>query len=150
VRWATAPPTSGEVQTWYARMVHLLAQYGQRRDEAGTLARTLEREMGSLWTCIVEEGVELTNNRAEKALRFAVLWRKLMQGTYNEKGDRWVEWMLSLRETCRLRGMPTFPVLVTPSPATFMVSVQMSPGSVASDPLNTYLLKTTKNLSPVL
>ena len=26
VRWATAPPTSGEVQTWYARMVHLLAQ----------------------------------------------------------------------------------------------------------------------------
>jgi transposase len=36
VRWATAPPTSGEVQTWYARMVHLLAQYGPRRDEAGT------------------------------------------------------------------------------------------------------------------
>jgi transposase len=34
-----------------------------------------------------------------------------MQGTYNEKGDRWVERMLSLRETCRLRGMPTFPVL---------------------------------------
>jgi transposase len=112
VHWATAPPTSGEVQTWYARMVHLLAQYGPRRDEAGTLARTLEREMGSLWTFVVEEGVEPTNNRAERALRFAVLWRKLMQGTYNEKGDRWVERILSLRETCRLRGMPTFPVLV--------------------------------------
>jgi transposase len=112
VHWATAPPTSGEVQTWYARMVHLLAQYGQRRDEAGTLARTLEREMGSLWTFVVEEGVEPTNNRAERALRFAVLWRKLLQGTYNEKGDRWVERMLSLRETCRLRGIPTFPILV--------------------------------------
>jgi transposase len=35
-----------------------------------------------------------------------------MQGTYNEKGDRWVERMLSLRETCRLRGIPTFPTLV--------------------------------------
>jgi transposase len=93
-------------------MVHLLAQYGQRRDEAGTLARTLEREMGALWTFIVEEGVEPTNNRAERALRFAVLWRKLLQGTYTAKGDRWVERMLSLRETCRLRGMPTFPVLV--------------------------------------
>jgi transposase len=46
------------------------------------------------------------------ALRFAVLWRKIMQGTYNEKGDRWVERILSLRETCRLRGIPTFPVLV--------------------------------------
>jgi transposase len=112
VHWATAAPTSGEVQTWYARMVHLLAQHGQRRDEAGTLARTLEREMGSLWTFIVEEGVDPTNNRAERALRFAVLWRKLMQGTYNEKGDCWVERILSLRETCRLRGVPTFPVLV--------------------------------------
>jgi transposase len=112
VSWATAPPTSGEVQTWYARMRHLIAQYRQRRDEAGTLARTLERQMGALWTFVVEDGVESTNNRAERALRFAVLWRKLMQGTYNEKGDRWVERMLSLRETCRLRGIPTFPILV--------------------------------------
>ena len=47
-----------------------------------------------------------------RALRFAVLWRKSMQGTYNAKGDRWVERILSLRETCRLRGRPTFPVLV--------------------------------------
>ena len=47
-----------------------------------------------------------------RALRLAVLWRKIMQGTYNEKGDRWVERLLSLRETCRLRGRPTFPVLV--------------------------------------
>ena len=47
-----------------------------------------------------------------RALRFAVLWRKIMQGTYNEKGDRWVERILSLRETCRLRGRPTYPGLV--------------------------------------
>jgi transposase len=112
VCWATAPPTSGEVQTWYARMVRLLRRYHLRRDEAGTLARTLEREMGALWTFMVEEGVEPTNNRAERALRFAVLWRKMMQGTYNAKGDRWVERILSVRETCRLRGQPTFPVLV--------------------------------------
>jgi transposase len=112
VSWATAPPTSGEVQTWYARMRHLIARYRQRRDEAGTLARRLEREMGALSTFVVEEGVEPTNNRAERALRFAVLWRKLMQGTCNEKGDRWVERMRSWRETCRLRGIPTFPILV--------------------------------------
>ena len=112
VHWATAPPTGGEVQTWYARMVHLLACHRHRRDEAGTFARTLEREMGALWTFVVEAGVEPTNNRAERALRFAVLWRKIMQGTYNEKGDRWVERILSVRETCRLRGQSTFPVLV--------------------------------------
>jgi transposase len=119
VHWAQAPPTSGQVQTWYARMVHLMARYRHRRDEAGTFARTLEREMGALWTFVVEEGVEPTNNRAERALRFAVLWRKLMQGTYNEKGDRWVERILSVRETCRLRGRPTFPVLVEAVTCTF-------------------------------
>jgi len=112
VHWAHAPPTAGEVQTWYMRMVHLLTQHRERQDEAGTFARTLEREMGALWTFVVEEGVDPTNNRAERALRFAVLWRRMMQGTYNEKGDRWVERLLSLRETCRLRGSPTFPVLV--------------------------------------
>ena len=112
VHWAHAPPTTGEVQTWYMRMVHLLNQYGRRQDEAGTFARTLEREMASLWTFVVEQGVEPTNNRAERALRFAVLWRKISQGSYNAKGDRWVERILSLRETCRLRGIPTFPVLV--------------------------------------
>jgi transposase len=112
VHWAHAPPTAGAVQTWYARLVHLLQQYRHRQDEAGTLARTLERELSALWTFVVEEGVEATNNRAERALRFAVLWRKMMQGTYNEKGDRWVERILSVRETCRLRGVPTFPVLV--------------------------------------
>jgi transposase len=112
VHWATAPPTSGDVQTWYARVVHLLARYRQQQDEAGKFARTLERELGALWTFVVEHGVDPTNNRAERALRFAVLWRKLMQGTYNAKGDRWVERILSLRETCRLQGIPTFPVLV--------------------------------------
>ena len=93
-------------------MVHLLDLYRPRRDEADTFARTLAREMGALWTFVVEEGVEPTNNRAERALRFAVLWRKISQGSYNAKGDRWVERTLSLRETCRLRGIPTFPILV--------------------------------------
>jgi transposase len=112
VHGAAAPPMSGAVQTWYARMIHLLAGYRQRPDAAGKRARTLERELGSRWTFVVEDGVDPTNNRAERALRFAVLWRKLMQGSFHAKGARWVERMLSLRETCRLRGMPTFPVLV--------------------------------------
>ena len=72
VHWAQAPPTAGAVQAWYARLVHRLNQDRPRKDEAGTLARTLERAMGSLWTFVVEEGVEPTNNRAERALRFAV------------------------------------------------------------------------------
>jgi hypothetical protein len=75
-----------------------------------SLAHSIRRARGLAER--VEEGVEPTNNRAKRALRFAVLWRKIMQGTYNEKGDRWVERILSLRETCRLRGVPTFPIFV--------------------------------------
>jgi transposase len=65
VHWATAPPTAGEVQTWHARMVHLIDQYRRCQDEAGTFSRTLDREMRALWTFVVEAGVEPTNNRAE-------------------------------------------------------------------------------------
>jgi hypothetical protein len=48
----------------------------------------------------------------QRALRSAVVWRQMMQGTYNEKGDHWVERTRSGRETCRLRGVPIFQVLV--------------------------------------
>jgi transposase len=79
--WATVPPTTGDVQTWYMHIVYLIDRYRHRQGEAGTFSRTLDREPGALWTFVVEEGVEPTNNRAERALRFAVLWRKIMQGT---------------------------------------------------------------------
>jgi transposase len=139
VHWATAPPTSGEVQTWYARIVQLIDRYRRRQDEAGTFARTLDREMRVLWTFVVEAGVEPTNNRAERALRFAVLWRKIMQGTYNEKGDRWVERILSVRETCRLRGQSTILVLV--EAVTCYFNGQHPDVSWIYPPLNTYGLR---------
>jgi transposase len=112
IQWAHAPPTQGEVATWYARMCHLIDRHRDRKDEVGRLAKHLDREMAHLWVFLIEDGVEPTNNRAERALRFAVLWRRMMQGSFNEKGDRWVERVLSLRETCRIRGLPTYPVLV--------------------------------------
>ncbi len=112
INWANAPPTKGEVTTWYARMCHLIDQHRDRKDEAGRFARHLDAKMGSLWVFLLEEGVDPTNNRAERSLRFAVLWRRMMQGSFNEKGDRWVERMLSFRETCRLRGLSTYPILV--------------------------------------
>jgi hypothetical protein len=57
-------------------------------------------------------GVECTHNGAERAPRFGGLWRKRSQGTCSEQGNRWVERSLSLRHTCRIRGRPTFPILV--------------------------------------
>jgi transposase len=109
---ATAPPTGGEWRAWYARLCRLIAQYHDRTDDAGRFARRLLREMDSLWVFLVQHGVEPTNNRAERALRCGVLWRKRSLGTASDKGNRWVERILSLRETCRLRAKSTYTVLV--------------------------------------
>jgi len=47
-----------------------------------------------------------------RALRCGVLWRKRSLGTASEKGNRWVERILSIRETCRLQTKSTYTVLV--------------------------------------
>jgi len=54
--------------------------------------------LGSLRAC------EPTNNRAKRALRHAVLWRKSSFGTQSEAGSRFVERMLTVRATLRAQG----------------------------------------------
>ena len=61
-----------------------------------------------LWTFLDHEGVELTNNGSERALRHAVIWRKLSFGTQSARGSRFVETMLTVIETCRQQGRNTF------------------------------------------
>jgi transposase len=68
--------------------------------------------MDSLWVFLAQHGVEPTNNRAERAWRFGVLWRKRSLGTASEKGNHWVERILSLKGTCRLHARSTDRVLV--------------------------------------
>ena len=109
---AHAPPSGGQWQAWYARLCRLVRRYELRSDDAGRLVRRLRREMGSLWVFLNESGVEPTNNRAERALRFGVLWRKGSLGTASAKGNDWVQRSLSLRQTCRQLEQSSFSVLV--------------------------------------
>jgi transposase len=109
---ATERPTVGQWRAWYARFRSLITRNAPREDKAGTFARRLQREGEALWVCLDVPDVDPTHNMAERAHRFGVLWRKRSQGTCSEKGNRWVERGLSLRHTCRIRGRPTFPILV--------------------------------------
>jgi transposase len=61
-----------------------------------------------LWTFLDVEGVEPTNNASERALRHAVIWRKLSFGTQSAAGSRFVETMLTVVETCRQQQRPVF------------------------------------------
>jgi transposase len=58
-----------------------------------------------LWTFVRVEGIEPTNNHAERALRHGVIYRKLSGGTDSVHGSRFVERMLSVVATCRQQGV---------------------------------------------
>ena len=64
-----------------------------------------------LWTFVRCEGVEPTNNAGERALRHAVIWRKLCFGTQSVGGSRFVETMLTVIETCRQQRRSAFEYL---------------------------------------
>src|SRR3954447_5626102 len=76
---------------------------GVRCGYAGTAGTCRELLAGEshLWTFVRVEGVEPTNNDAERALRHGVIYRKLSGGTDSEAGSRFVERMLSVVATCR-------------------------------------------------
>jgi transposase len=58
----------------------------------------------ALWTFVAVDGVEPTNNAAERAIRPAVLWRKSSFGTDSQTGARFVERVLTVTATCRQQG----------------------------------------------
>jgi transposase len=72
-----------------------------------------------LWTFVDCEGVEPTNNASERALRHAVIWRKLSFGTQSASGSRFVETMLTTIETCRQQRRNVFDYLTTAVAAHF-------------------------------
>ncbi len=55
----------------------------------------------ALWTFVDQEGLEPTNNAAERALRRGVIWRRRSFGTQSENGSRFVERILTVVMTLR-------------------------------------------------
>jgi len=74
-------------------------------------ARNLLRRWPALWTFSTVEGVEPTNNHAERGLRGAVIYRKLSLGSQSHHGERTIERLLSASITCRLQRRSLFAYL---------------------------------------
>ena len=70
---------------------------------AGMCKEMLKLE-GALWNFVDIEGLEPTNNVAERAIRPAVLWRKGSFGNDSSNGSRYAERILTAVSTVRLRG----------------------------------------------
>jgi transposase len=58
----------------------------------------------ALWTFARIDGVEPTNNHAERTLRLAVIWRKISFGSHSESGCRFAERILTVVQTLRLQN----------------------------------------------
>lgn len=71
------------------------------------MCRELYDHRDWLWTFLDHE-VEPTNNASERALRHAVIWRKLSFGTQSRGGSRFVETLLTVIETCRQQSRDVF------------------------------------------
>lgn len=112
VHFAKEPPDPVQWSEFYKFFLLTMSLWEPDKTDAGRLARQIIREIDNLWLFLDHQGIEPTNNRAERALRYGVLWRKRSLGTQSEKGKRWVERILSFKETCRLKGKATFPILV--------------------------------------
>jgi hypothetical protein len=72
-----------------------------------------------LWTFVKVEGIEPTNNTAERTLRPAVIYRKLSFGTQSAKGSRYLERILTVSETCRLQNRSAYEYLIEAMRAKF-------------------------------
>jgi transposase len=89
-----------------ARAFERALKAGRRcaESKAATFCANVLELLPAVWRFVVSEGVEPTNNHAERVLRRGVLWRKNAFGCQSEAGCRFVERMLTVVQTRRLQG----------------------------------------------
>lgn len=116
----------GHTLTWLKRelsplrdRIQSLLEQGERGRHQKTkrFCAGLLDEYEALWTFCEVPGVDATNNTAERALRHAVIMRRIQGGTQSENGNHWIERILSINETCRLQGRAVLDYLTTAATA---------------------------------
>lgn len=96
-----------------ARMHKCLQQYVQSSDyDVKKASKSLLRHWEDLFTFLEVEGVEPTNNMAERALRPAVQWRKICFGNQSKEGEVLTARLLTVTRTCALQKRNAFDFLV--------------------------------------
>jgi transposase len=91
------------VQTELRRLLEDASPKSKRTRWHRQFANNLLKVWPALWTFTTTDGVEPTNNPAERALRSPVIHRKLSLGTQSNNGERFAERALSAAVTCRMQ-----------------------------------------------
>ena len=99
------------LQTRLRAMLEHATRKSPRTKYHRAFAKNLLNRWPALWTFTHTNGVEPTNNHAERGLRGAVIYRKLSLGSQSEQGERTIERLLSASLTCRLQKRSLFAYL---------------------------------------
>jgi transposase len=103
-----------EVRALRRELKPILSRYrgkAPRYKRSRGMARNLLKAWPALWTFADQPGVQPTNNHAERALRGAVIYRKLSLGSQSRHGEQRIERLLSASITCRLQHRSLFAYL---------------------------------------
>jgi transposase len=99
------------IQTQLRRLLEAASPKSRRTRWHRRFANNLLKVWPALWTFAHIDGVEPTNNPAERALRGPVIHRKLSHGTRSTGGERFAERALTAAATCRQRHRSLFEYL---------------------------------------
>ena len=100
-----------QLQRTYKPIIRSFAAKRARNKRCCGMAKNLLKAWPALWTFARCDGVEPTNNHAERALRSAVIYRKLCFGSQSEGGELRTARLLSAHTTCRLQHRSLFAYL---------------------------------------
>jgi transposase len=99
------------IQTQLRQLLQDASPKSRRTRWHRRFANNLLKVWPALWTFTTIDGVEPTNNPAERALRAPVIHRKLSLGTQSDHGERFAERSLSAAVTCRMQRRSLFTYL---------------------------------------
>jgi transposase len=103
--------TVTQLRRTYKPIIATYATKRARNKRCRGMARNLLKGRPALWSFAKHDGVQPTNNHADRALREAVIYRKLSLGTQSHGGERRIERLLSAHTTCRLQHRSLFDYL---------------------------------------
>ena len=99
------------IQTELRQLLEHASPKSKRTRWHRQFANNLLKVWPALWTFVSVNGVEPTNNPAERALRAPVIHRKVSLGTQSKDGERFAERALSAAATCRQQRRSLFTYL---------------------------------------
>ena len=116
--WELFEMAMTRLRTSVHRLLSEAADLCEHRQEKTPLAKTARtcamilKLESALWTFVDCPGIEPTNNTAERALRTAVIWRRLSFGSQSAGGSEFVARMLTVVTTLRTQGRSILDFLI--------------------------------------